>query len=195
MLLGDLPLQHSSTSNPKKSPNATPHRSALVAGWVLVAAFGPFASASAAAQILLQVDAFHGLPGLHHSALSRFIAAHMTQVGLAHWRFEPMADNPAAADRVEWSFKLKPYAGGEVRRFARPLNPEQFGARRPVTIEARLYLKGEYQTLVEEQAVVRGGPDDPDLAAAVVTVTRNLLGPQGAYRAIDMGPPSAHPEK
>ena len=195
MLFGDRALQHSSVGNDKKSPVPARHRGALVAGWVLVVALGPVASASAAAQVLLQVDAFHGLPGLHHSALSRFIAAHMTQVGLADWRFEPMAGNSVAADRVEWSFKLNPYAGGEVRRFVRSLNPEQFGARRPVTIEARLYLKGEYQTLVEEQAVVRGGPDDPDLAAAVVTATRNLLGPRGAYRAIDTGPPPAHPEK
>ena len=168
----------------------------MVAGWVLAAALGPFASASAAAQVLLQVDAFHGLPGLHHSALSRFIAAHMTEVRLADWRFQPAAaGNPIAADRVEWSFKLKPYAGGEVRRFVHSLNPEQFSARRPVTIEARLYLRGEYQTLVEEQAVIRGGPDDPDLAAAVVAATRDLLGPQGAYRAIDTGPPPAHPGK
>jgi hypothetical protein len=192
---GDRPLRQSSMCDDKNSPTVAPHRSALVAGWVLVAALGAFVSASAAAQVLLQVDAFHGLPGLHHSALSRFIAAHMTQVGLADWRFEPAAGNSVAADRVEWTFKLKPYAGGEVRRFLRSLNPQEFGARRPVTIEARLYLKGEYQTLVKEQAVIRGGPDDPDLAAAVATATRNLLGPQGAYRAIDMGQPPARREK
>ena len=52
-----------------------------------------------------------------------------------------------------------------------------FGVRRPITIEARLYLNGEYQILVEKQAVIRGGPDDPDLAAAVASVTQNLLGP------------------
>ena len=59
--------------------------------------------------------------------------------------------------------------------------------RRPITIEARLYLNGQYQTLVEEQAIVQGGPDDPDLAAAVTRATQNLLGPSGAYRAIDNG--------
>ena len=55
------------------------------------------------------------------------------------------------------------------------------GVHRPITIEARLYLNGEYQTLVEKQAVIEGGPNDPDLAAAVATVTQNLLGPSGAY--------------
>jgi hypothetical protein len=62
-----------------------------------------------------------------------------------------------------------------------------FSAHRPVTIEARLFLNGQYQTLAEKQAVVQGGPDDPDLAAAVASVTQNLLGPQGAFRAIDTG--------
>ena len=74
-----------------------------------------------------------------------------------------------------------------MRSFVHSLSYEDWFGARPVTIEARLYLNGEYQTLVEEQATVRGGPDDPALAAAVVSVTRNLLGPRGAYRAIDTG--------
>ena len=86
--------------------------------------------------------------------------------------------------------KLNPYAGGEVRNFIRPHMAERiFTAHRPITIEARLYLNGQYQTLVEKQVIVQGGPDDPDLAAAVAGVTQNLLGPQGAFRAIDSGPP------
>jgi hypothetical protein len=62
-----------------------------------------------------------------------------------------------------------------------------FGVHRPITIEARLYLNGEYQTLVEKQVVIQGGPSDPDLAAAVASLTENLLGPSGAYSAIDAG--------
>jgi hypothetical protein len=140
------------------------------------------------ALVTLAVEATHGLPGFHHWALSRFLAAHMADAGLAGWRFDPAASDDVAADRVEWSFKLNPYAGGEVRSFVRSLIYERnFGARRPITIEARLYLNGQYQTLVEEQAIVQGGPDDPDLAAAVTRATQNLLGPSGAYRAIDNG--------
>jgi hypothetical protein len=113
----------------------------------------------------------------------------MEQARLAEWRFEPAAAaRGPALDRVEWSFKLNPYAGGEQRRFVRPhMDQRTFGAHRPVTIEARLYLNGEYQTVVEQQATIEGGPDDPDLAAAVAEVTRNLLGRQGAYHAIDRG--------
>jgi hypothetical protein len=136
----------------------------------------------------LQVEAAHGLPGLHHSALARFIAARMVAAGLADWRFEPAAGDAIAADRVEWTFKLNPYAGGEARNFARKSTDEwRFGVYRPVTIEARLYLKGEYQTLVEKQAILQGGADDPELAAAVASVTQSLLGPSGAYHTISAG--------
>jgi len=50
----------------------------------------------------------------------------------------------------------------------------------------RLYLNDEFQTLVERQATIQGGPNDTELAAAVVSATASLLGPSGAYRAIDM---------
>jgi|GEM_PF-1626030 len=163
-------------------------RVVLVAWWALAIAFGPVALAPAAAQVTLQVEATDGLPGFHRADLSRYLAQHMAETRLADWRFEPTTGNGAAADRVEWTFKLNPYAGGEVRNFVHTLVYERkFGVHRPVTIEARLYLNGEYQTLVEQQAIVRGGPDSPELAAAVASATQNLLGPSGAYRAIDLG--------
>jgi len=161
------------------------HRAAFVAVLATLAQVWPVASVSAATPITLKVEAFRGLPGLHHSALSRFIATHMADAGLADWRFEPAAGDAIAADRVEWTFKLNPYAGGEVRNFAHASTDEwRFGVHRPTTIEARLYLNGEYQTLVERQAIIQGGPDDPVLAAAVASATQSLLGPSGAYHAI-----------
>jgi len=170
------------------SPALAWRRVALVTLWALVPTFGQLSSAAAAAQVTLQVGASQGLPGLHHSALARFIAAHMAGAGLANWRFEPAAGDAIAADRVEWTFKLNPYAGGEVRNFAHTsVNERELGLHRPITIEARLYLNGEYQTLVEAQAIFHGGPNDPALATAVASVTQNLLGPSGAYRAIDLG--------
>jgi hypothetical protein len=134
----------------------------------------------------LQVEVSQGFPGLNRSALSRFIAVHMAEAGLADWRFKPAPRNRVAADRVEWIIKLNPYAGGEVRNFTpSPSHEDWFG--RSVTIEAKLYLGGEYQTLVEEQGTIRGGPDHLVLASTVVSVTRSLLGPAGAYRAIGIG--------
>jgi hypothetical protein len=165
--------------------------SALVAGLILVAIIAPFAATDAAEPITLKVEAARGLPGFHHSALSRFLAAHMAEARLADWRFESEGD-ASARDRVEWTFRLNPYAGGEVRNFARTLASERrFGLHRPITIEARLYLNGQYQTLVEKQAIIQGGPDDPDLVTAVVSVTENLLGPSGAYRAFNTAQHSA----
>jgi hypothetical protein len=169
---------------------------ALLAWSALATALWPSAIASAAPPVTLQVVALHGLLGFHHSALSRFLAAQMAGIGLPGWRFVPPTGNGVPADRVEWTFKLNPYAGGGVRSFVQTLSHgEEFAGRRPVTIEARLYLDGEYQTLVAEQATVRGSPDDPDLVAAVASVTRNLLGPRGAYRAIDIGRRQAPQEK
>ena len=161
---------------------------ALVAQWALAAALSLFAPAHAAAPLMLQVATSDTLPGFHLGDLPRYLARHMAEARLADWRFEPAADKGAAPDRVEWKFKLNPYAGGEVRSFIRPHMAERsFAAHRPITIEARLYLNGRYQTLVEKQAIIQGGPDDPDLAAAVAGVTQSLLGPEGAFRAIDSG--------
>jgi hypothetical protein len=160
----------------------------LVAQLALVAAVLLFAPVNAEEPMTLQVEAFGALPGFHLGALPRYLAPHMAGARLADWRFEPAAHKGSAPDRVEWRFKLNPYAGGEVRNFIRPHMAERtFAAHRPITIEARLYLNGEYQTLVKQQAVIQGGPDDPDLLAAVASVTQNLLGPQGAFRAIDSG--------
>src|SRR5437588_7819696 len=151
-----------------------------------------FAPAVAAAPLTLQVEAADTLPGFHLGDLPRYLALHMAEARLSDWRFEPAADKGSAPDRVQWTFKLNPYAGGEVRNFTRPHMAERtFGAYRPVTIEARLFLNGQYQTLVEKQAVLQGGPGDPDLAAAVASVTQDLLGPRGAFRAIDTGRPPA----
>jgi hypothetical protein len=109
----------------------------------------------------------------------------MAEAGIANWRFQPAGGEASVRDRVEWTFRLNPYAGGEVRNFARTQASEAgFAARRPVTIEARLYLNGDYQTLVEKQAAIRAGPDDSYLASAVTSVTEDLLGPSGAYQAI-----------
>jgi hypothetical protein len=163
-------------------------RGALVAQWALAAALSLFAPAHAAAPLMLQVATADTLPGFHLGNLPRYLALHMAEARLADWRFEPAADGGSAPDRVEWNFTLNPYAGGEVHRFARPHMAERtFAAHRPITIKVRLYLNGQYQTLVEKQAVIQGGPDDPDLAVAVVGVTQNLLGPQGAFRASDSG--------
>jgi hypothetical protein len=186
-------LQHlrPNMSDDRKSVTSYPvtvvGRVALRVCWALALAVSLFVMVPAAAASTLEVEARDALPGFLRADLPRYLALRMASAGLSDWRFQPAGGGGLAADRVEWSFKLNPYAGGEVRNFVRTLSHERkFGVHRPITIEARLYLNGEYQTLVEKQAIVQGGPDDPDLAAAVASATQNLLGPSGAYRAIDI---------
>jgi hypothetical protein len=168
-------------------------RVALLVSFIVVASPFRVASALAAAPTILQIEASTSLPGFNRGDLLRYLAQQMTETQLGEWRFEPAPNNGPAPDRIEWVFGLNPYAGGDVRSFARAGTTERvFGVYRPITIEARLYLNGEYQILVEKQAVIQGGPRDPDLAAAVASVTENLLGPRGAFHAIESSPRPAY---
>ena len=163
-------------------------RIGLLARLLLAAVVTLFPARIATAAQTLHVEVPDGLPGFPRADLQRFLALHMAESRLPDWRFEPAPIKDSAPDRVEWKFKLNPYAGGEVRSFGRPRTAaSNVATHRPVTIEARLYLNGEYQTLVERQAVTPDGPNDPEFAAAVVGVTQNLLGSQGALRAIESG--------
>jgi hypothetical protein len=146
----------------------------------------PLASSAASS---LKVEESGAVPGFHSSGqLRSYLTFHMAEAEAepVDWRFEPAAAGDAPApDRVKWRFKLNPYAGGEVRSFVPPqMDDKTLGVHRPITIEARLYLNGEYQTLAKERAIIQGGPDDPDLGAAVAALTQNLLSSSGAYRAV-----------
>jgi hypothetical protein len=136
---------------------------------------------------LLEVEGSGAVPGFHSSEQLRgYLTLHMAETQPVNWRFEPAATGHASApDRVKWRLKLVPYAGGEVRSFVPPFT-ETIGDHRPITIEARLYLNGVYQTHVEETAIIEGGPDDSDLAAAVASLTQNLLSPSAAYHAVGL---------
>lgn len=163
---------------------------------VLAAAVVSFGWAIAAPTLTLQVETVDTLPGFHYGDVPRYLALHMAEAGLVDWRFEPSTGKGSAPDRVEWRFKLNPYAGGNVRTFVRPHMADRiFAEHRPITVEARLYLNGEYQTLVEKQAMIGGGPNDPDLAAAVASVTQSLLVPAGAYSVSEAARRSAIRER
>src|ERR1700757_1236038 len=103
------------TDSCNSSSRVSPRRAALVAQWAFAAALSLFAPAHGAAPLILQVVTSDTLPGFHLGDLPRYLALHMAEARLADWRFEPSAENGSASDRVEWKFKLNPYAGGEVR--------------------------------------------------------------------------------
>jgi hypothetical protein len=155
---------------------------------LVLALVAAFVSLTPAAATLLEVEGSGAVPGFDSSEqLSGYLTLHMAEVQLGKWRFEPAtAGDASAPDHVEWRFKLGPYAGGEVRTFVPPYDIT-FGNHRPITIEARLYLNGKYRRLVKKRAIIEGGPDDPNLAAAVASLTQRLLMPSGAHRSTNRG--------
>ena len=63
--------------------------------------------------------------------LPRYLAQQMAEAPLTDWRFEPIVGRGGPPNRVEWSFKWDPYAGGEVRRFAHlSMSESLFGVHR-----------------------------------------------------------------
>ncbi len=139
--------------------------------------------------ITATVQASGELPGFVTAQAGPWLAAQMDKAGLDDWRFVPRNMDSAAPDRVEWQFDLLPYAGGQVRQFIPMRNTQLVGAKHLVQAQAKLYLKGEYQTITLGQEAVTGGADDPVLSAFVQHVTRML---DNAYHAIDMTPAVHH---
>ena len=160
-------------------------RLVLVTVAMLLGCFDPVITSPFASSTMLEVGAAGGLPGFQEGELQLYLARHMTNAGLTEWRYEPALGEGLPANYVQWKFRLKPYNGGEVyshHPFHR--SRETFGELYSVTLEARLYLNGEYQTLVEGQALM-DGPHDPRLALSVTEITKNLLGPSGAYSHVN----------
>jgi AcrB/AcrD/AcrF family len=157
-------------------PTSPLRRLALMAAAALFATLIPFASVSGGASLTVGVQVDGTLPGFHRSEVPQYVARHMEGAGLAGWRFKPVSGGGKPAHRVEWSFKLAPYAGGEVRSFGP--RRHTLGVRRSIAIEARLYLHGKYQKSLSARVVIERGTHDPDLAAVVASLTQNLFGPK-----------------
>ena len=162
-------------------------RFALIAAALWLVWFNVIMSPALASSIVLEVGATGELPGFQQGELPIYLALHMSDAGLPEWRFEPAMGEGLPANYVQWTFTLKPYAEGEALSH-RPhhLFRETYSGLHSVKLEARLYLNGEYETLVSGQALM-DGPNGRHLAIAVTEITRNLLGPTGAYRRIDAG--------
>jgi hypothetical protein len=149
----------------------------LLAGALLLAPL------PALAQSALAVQAFGEFPGFRIEDSAPWLAAQMDKTGSA-WRFAPRRSDAAAPDRVEWTFEILPYAGGQVRRFFPAAGAaKMLGAKRLIAAQAKLYIKGTYQTATSGQEAVAGGDGDPVLAAFITHMTQNLM---NGYAAIDM---------
>jgi hypothetical protein len=143
---------------------------------VLGAPLAAFA-ASPDSGTVLSVSVQGWLPGFDTKDLPPFIAEEMNAAAVAGWRFAPAGDGASQApNRVEWRFKPNPYAGGPTLHrlgFVREID-QIFGVHRPISVEVRLYINGEYQLLESAEPTLQGGTRDPDLRKQIVTLTQSL---------------------
>ncbi|HLY57405.1 MAG TPA: hypothetical protein VKS60_17715 [Stellaceae bacterium] len=152
---------------------------AILAAWPLhdsVAAARRIFAASG--PVAITVAASGQLPGFTDSDITGYLVQEMNQASLGGWTFEAAPGSDAsAANRVVWTLELGPSAAGSVRSYAfsRALMERMAASHRHVTIKAKLYLGGQYQTESFGQATIAGGPHDEDLAAEVIKVTRMLM--------------------
>lgn len=158
---------------------------------LLAAATGPVSAKGAAPSMTVAVVAAGSLPGVKDADLSTFLAYEMNAAG-GSWRFEPVAaGKQAPPNRIEWSFKPKASAAGRARTygFSSALVQRLIGARQFVTVEAILYLDGQYQTKSLDQLSATGDAADPDLAAELAKDTRQLMAYPGMDTRVDgIGP-------
>ncbi|MEA1672242.1 hypothetical protein [Nitrospirillum sp. BR 11163] len=159
-----------------RSPS--PSRRAVVLG------LGGMALAGWAVPVLAQggvlaVTAVGDLPGFLPQEVAPFLAIVMNTAGMntpgGGQSF--IAAGSPAPDRVEWTFRPNPYAGGASRSLGppRPASARLFGTHRLISVELRLYRGGRYQAQVFGQVEVQGGRRDADLQTFVSDMTRRIL--------------------
>ena len=116
------------------------------------------------------------LPGIADGA--PIIAGLMAGQQVAGWTFSPGDPHAAlAANRVQWTITLLPFAGDTAQRIGRLLARRQdlFGRYRYIRVEVRVFLDGLYQTTSFATGEVQGGADDPKLKGLVQEITGPLL--------------------
>jgi hypothetical protein len=130
------------------------------------------------------VRATGSVPDLAPEDLPGFVAATLNASHPDRWHFEVAGPGVAVPGyRIDWRFKRNAYAAGTVRSygFSRAQMERLVGSRNSLTIEARLFLKGQYQTLVLESVTLTEGARSPKLAEKIVKIARELM----AYPDLD----------
>jgi hypothetical protein len=133
---------------------------------------------------LLVVRSSGMLPGFDGGNIALYLAHQMTQAPLLGWSFEPdLGDTSPRANRIEWRFRVEP---GTPQT---PAAGRRFVPRRMVTIEVRLFLNDQFQTVTFGQVDIYGGPQDSELAAFIINQTASLLDNPRALRALERRAP------
>ena len=129
--------------------------------------------------VLVEIDG--SVPGFTKDELSAYLCQQMAASHLTGWHFLPTSLAPTGGDqpsnRIVWHFKQLPYAGGGMRYIGPAMSraKELFGVGRAVSIDAKIFLNDEYEATTFDQATIKGGPDDPGLAAAVQKVMKSVV--------------------
>ncbi len=95
-----------------------------------------------------------------------------------HFEVQQSAARSPPPDRVEWEFKLPPYAGEPTPpKGTMPIPHEDylFGTHRPVHLEARLFIGGACIAASEKDGIVQGGHKDKYLASLIDSVTHDVI--------------------
>jgi len=162
------------------------------AGWrrgLLAAAAFAFVAASTAhwadaapvqredAPVTVSVVVEGALPGFTPDSLVAYVSRQMADAQVTGWRFVPAAAEDSSPNRVVWRFRMLPFADGAVKYLGPAMSRvrDMFGIRRPVSLDAKIYLDGRYQSETFNQATIKGGLDDPELGATIRKMAKQIV--------------------
>ncbi|HUJ97695.1 MAG TPA: hypothetical protein VLV85_05570 [Stellaceae bacterium] len=124
----------------------------------------------------MAVETTGSVPGLDEAELGRYVAEQMNAARVG-WQFVAAANASAQPNRVEWSFTAGPSASGSVRTygFSRAMMERLMPAHYYMTVEAKLYWHGQYQTVMLGHVTTGVAMPDPDLTALIGKMTRLVM--------------------
>jgi hypothetical protein len=124
------------------------------------------------------VETAGDVPGLGEAELGRYVAEQMNATGARRWQFFADEKSDAAPeDRVEWSFTTGPSANGALRNygFSRAMMERLIDAHHYVTVEAKLYWHGQYQSVMLGHVTIGPALPYPALTALIGKMTRLVM--------------------
>jgi hypothetical protein len=132
------------------------------------------------APMTISVEVEGSVPGFTNDQLSAYVSQQMADAHLTAWHFAPAVsatETSPPPNRVVWHFKTLPYAGGTVRYIGPALSKARdlFGVGRPIGVDAKMFLNGQYQSTSFDQATIKGGPHDAGLSDVIKKVMNSIV--------------------
>jgi len=143
--------------------------------------------------VLVEIDG--SVPGFTKEQLSAYLCKQMEASHLTGWQFVPTTIAATGGDqpsnRIVWHFTPQPYGGGGTRYIGPALSKARqlFGVGRAIGIDAKIFLNDEFQATTFDQVTVKGGQDDPGLAAAIQKVMKSVVTNAFLTESPDAGKP------